>query len=111
MAQGERLEQEGFEGFRSTFGREAFALHHRFYLHLDGANRIWLSAEDGCEGTPAAPVRALWTRCSGVETRRGEGGIMEEGRGGDNSQATGLILVFPFFSSSLDWPDIGRART
>ena len=56
---GERLEQEGFEGFRSTFGREAFALHHRFYLHLDGANRIWLSAEDGCEGTPAAPRKSF----------------------------------------------------
>ena len=25
----------------------------RFYLHFDKKNRLWLSAEDGCEGTPA----------------------------------------------------------
>ena len=51
---GEMLEREGFEGFRSKFGKEAFTLHHRFYLHYDSANRLWLSAEDGCEGHPAA---------------------------------------------------------
>ena len=51
---GERLEREGFDGFRSKFGQAAYTLHHRFYLHLDGGNRMWLSAEDGCEGTPAA---------------------------------------------------------
>merc|ERR1712217_595322 len=50
---GERLESEGFEAFRSKFGPDAFSLHHRFYLHSDSANRLWLSAEDGCEGTPA----------------------------------------------------------
>jgi hypothetical protein len=51
---GDRLESEGFKSFRSKFGAAAFALHHRFYLHFDRANRLWLSAEDGCEGTPAA---------------------------------------------------------
>lgn len=50
---GDRLEEEGFGNFRAKFGRDAFALHHRFYLHLDGRNQLWLSAEDGCEGHPA----------------------------------------------------------
>ena len=50
---GPRLEQEGFAAFRSKFGASAFTLHHRFYLHLDHTNQIWLSAEDGCEGHPA----------------------------------------------------------
>ena len=50
---GERLEREGFINFRSTFGPDAFSLHHRFYLHFDRSHRMWLSAEDGCEGTPA----------------------------------------------------------
>ena len=50
---GERLEQEGFADFRTRFGPESFALHHRFYLHKDGNNRMWLAAEDGCEGTPS----------------------------------------------------------
>lgn len=52
---GERLEDEGFEAFRSKFGQEAFALHHRCYLHFDGRDAMWLSAEDGCEGEPAGP--------------------------------------------------------
>merc|ERR1719323_1678233 len=51
---GQQLEQEGFAGFTSKFGGDAFALHHRFYLHLDGRNQIWLPAEDGCEGEPAS---------------------------------------------------------
>ena len=50
---GPRLEQEGFAAFRKRFGGSAFALHHRFYLHFDGRNQLWLSAEDGCEGEPA----------------------------------------------------------
>jgi hypothetical protein len=50
---GERLEQEGFTNFRERFGPKSFCLHHRFYLHWDAMNRLWLSAEDGCEGTPA----------------------------------------------------------
>lgn len=51
---GERLEREGFGTFRHQFGAAAFGLHHRFYLHLDRKNRVWLSAEDGCEGHPVA---------------------------------------------------------
>jgi len=50
---GEKLEEEGVVGFREKFGKDSFGLHHRFYLHLDGRDRLWLSAEDGCEGTPA----------------------------------------------------------
>eukprot|EP00966_Prymnesium_polylepis_P237535 5493850-Prymnesium_polylepis.1 len=50
---GERLEGEGFGTFRSKFGPEAFTLHHRFFLHLDSRDQMWLSAEDGCEGFPA----------------------------------------------------------
>lgn len=66
--EGDRLEEEGFTAFKSQFGPEAFALHHRFYLHFDSANRMWLSAEDGCEGTPArsesvfAPLSNLFGR-------------------------------------------------
>jgi hypothetical protein len=50
---GEKLESEGFKTYREKFGPAAYGLHHRFYLHLDPQNRLWLSAEDGCEGTPA----------------------------------------------------------
>lgn len=52
---GQRLENEGCAGFRGKFGAKAFTLNHRFYLHLDEKDRLWLAAEDGCEGTPAAP--------------------------------------------------------
>jgi len=54
---GERLEKEGFQTYRKKFGPEAFGLHHRFYLHFDSTNKMWLSAEDGCEGTPATSVK------------------------------------------------------
>eukprot|EP00931_Biecheleriopsis_adriatica_P076589 TRINITY_DN50282_c0_g1_i1.p1 TRINITY_DN50282_c0_g1~~TRINITY_DN50282_c0_g1_i1.p1 ORF type:complete len:270 (+),score=32.38 TRINITY_DN50282_c0_g1_i1:77-886(+) len=50
---GEILESEGFKTFKSKFGDEAFTLHHRFYLHFDGRDAMWLSAEDGCEGEPS----------------------------------------------------------
>ena len=50
---GDRLESEGFVNFKKNFGPSAFGLHHRFYLHYDRGNSLWLSAEDGCEGTPA----------------------------------------------------------
>lgn len=52
---GKLLQSEGFESFGAKFGPEAFTLHHRFYLHLDGGGAMWLAAEDGCEGTPAPP--------------------------------------------------------
>ena len=58
---GKRLEQEGFSTYRSKFGADAFGLHHRFYLHYDNDNRLWLSAEDGCEGTPSQqPQKRGW---------------------------------------------------
>ena len=41
--------------FAESFGISAYGLHHRFYLHFDGQKRLWLSAEDGCEGYAAAP--------------------------------------------------------
>jgi hypothetical protein len=47
-----RLAKDGFPSYATQFGPEAFGLHHRFYLHLDSENKMWLSAEDGCEGTP-----------------------------------------------------------
>ena len=50
---GDVLEQEGFTTFKDKFGPDAFTLHHKFYLHYDGFNKMWLSAEDGCEGTPS----------------------------------------------------------
>eukprot|EP00440_Ansanella_granifera_P072591 gb/GFBE01078769.1/.p1 GENE.gb/GFBE01078769.1/~~gb/GFBE01078769.1/.p1 ORF type:complete len:277 (+),score=33.50 gb/GFBE01078769.1/:1-831(+) len=50
---GAMLENEGFKQFTNKFGRAAFGLHHRFYLHFDRSNQMWLSAEDGCEGEPA----------------------------------------------------------
>ena len=50
---GQRLEAEGFTAFRSKFGAAAYTLHHRFYLHLDSLSRLWLAAEDGCEGFPS----------------------------------------------------------
>merc|ERR1712054_453973 len=46
------LECDGFKGFDTQFGEDAFALHHRFYFHFDHKNQMWLSAEDGCEGEP-----------------------------------------------------------
>ena len=48
----QQLHEEGFSNFAQQFGPSAYSLHHRFYLHHDRANRLWLSAEDGCEGTP-----------------------------------------------------------
>lgn len=47
-------EAEGFLGFSSKFHPKAFGLNHRFYLHHDKNGRMWLSAEDGCEGTPSS---------------------------------------------------------
>ncbi len=49
---GDQLEREGFAGFKAQFGNGAYALHHRFYLHFDQNDQIWLAAEDGCEGEP-----------------------------------------------------------
>ena len=46
----QQLVQEGFRNFNEKFGADAFTLHHRFYLHRDTRGRLWLAAEDGCEG-------------------------------------------------------------
>ncbi len=51
---GDRLEAEGCAGFRKQFGTEAYTLHHRFFWHTDRAQRLWLAAEDGCEGVLAS---------------------------------------------------------
>ena len=50
--QADRYESEGFKTFKEKFGSKAFGLNHRCYLHLDKQKQMWLSAEDGCEGTP-----------------------------------------------------------
>jgi len=52
---GDRLVKEGFTTFQQQFGKDAFTLNHRCYLHFDSSNRMWLSAEDGCEGFPDQP--------------------------------------------------------
>ena len=59
---GEMYEAEGVKGFRAAFGPKAFGLHHRFYLHRDGADNFWLSAEDGCEGRAAQAGKSLAER-------------------------------------------------
>ena len=43
------------EGFRNKWGGSVVTLGHRFYLHLDNTNQLWLSAEDGCEGRLVDP--------------------------------------------------------
>jgi len=49
---GDQLVKEGYTNFQNRFGGKAYSLHHRFYFHYDKQNRLWLSAEDGCEGFP-----------------------------------------------------------
>lgn len=58
-------EAEGYGTFSKEFGDDAFGLNHRFFLHSDGQSRMWLSAEDGCEGTPAE-ARSLMGRLGGM---------------------------------------------
>ena len=49
----ELYESEGYTTFTKDFNADkGYGLNHRFYLHYDNSNRMWLSAEDGCEGTP-----------------------------------------------------------
>ena len=61
---GAQYEEEGNGGFRERYGPQSFGLHHRFYLHMDNRNRMWLSAEDGCEGTPSSSGPDLMTNLS-----------------------------------------------
>ncbi len=52
---GKILQEEGCKDFISKFGPVAFTLNHRFYFHEDSSKRLWLSAEDGCEGYAVLP--------------------------------------------------------
>jgi hypothetical protein len=38
---------------------KASGLNHRFFLHYNNRGRMWLCAEDGCEGTPSEGGRGL----------------------------------------------------
>ena len=58
-------QSEGYETFTQECGEEALGLNHRFFLHLDGQDRMWLSAEDGCEGTPSEG-RSLMGKLGGM---------------------------------------------
>mmetsp|Transcript_2532 Transcript_2532/g.5392 ORF Transcript_2532/g.5392 Transcript_2532/m.5392 type:complete len:297 (-) Transcript_2532:268-1158(-) len=62
---GPMYESEGFGTFSKEFGNDAFGLNHRFFLHLDDQSRMWLCAEDGCEGTPSAG-RSLMGKLGGI---------------------------------------------
>jgi len=53
---GEQMEAEGSAGFKTKYGENSFGLSHRCYLRYDAGNRFWVSAEDGCEGTPRQPT-------------------------------------------------------
>lgn len=54
MYESEAIEESGggYTNFSIEMGKEAYGLHHRFFLHYDERGRMWLCAEDGCEGTP-----------------------------------------------------------
>lgn len=67
---GQHLEAEGFRSFRSKFGAAAYTLHHRFYLHLDSQNRLWLAAEDGCDEDEVSGYRLNVSSYSVTMTRR-----------------------------------------
>ena len=62
----DRYEAEGVQEFKNQFGSKAFGLHHRFYLHFDSSNRMWLAAEDGCEGTPSQSPTNAFSRMFGL---------------------------------------------
>jgi len=66
---GDQLVKEGYTNFPTRFGATAFALHHRFYLHYDKQNRVWLSAEDGCEGYPDSTTTPTASGIDGVVKR------------------------------------------
>ncbi|KAL3810751.1 hypothetical protein ACHAXA_001151 [Cyclostephanos tholiformis] len=56
---------EGFEDFSEVFGDGAYGLNHRFFLHYDDGGRMWLCAEDGCEGTPSKRGGGLFGKIGG----------------------------------------------
>merc|ERR1719491_2446617 len=49
-----KYKDEGWDIAKDLGSEDSFGLNHRCYLHLDGQNKMWLSAEDGCEGTPSS---------------------------------------------------------
>lgn len=55
-------ESEGWANFKETYGDKAYGLNHRCYWHLDSQSKLWLSAEDGCEGVypPRAKVLGIF---------------------------------------------------
>lgn len=65
----------GYTNFSNEMGKDAYGLHHRFFLHYDDRGRMWLCAEDGCEGTPVnleAKKRGLFGKLLGGMTMFGE---------------------------------------
>ncbi|KAL3939426.1 MAG: hypothetical protein SGBAC_005849 [Bacillariaceae sp.] len=66
---GARLMEEGYKNFKEDFGKDAFTLHHRFYLHMDRGDSMWLSAEDGCEGTPQETENSVLSALQGLFQR------------------------------------------
>ena len=52
-------ESEGWVNFKETYGDKAFGLNHRCYWHLDSQSKLWLSAEDGCEGVSPPRQKVL----------------------------------------------------
>jgi hypothetical protein len=57
---------EGFGDFAMVFGDDAYGLNHRFFLHYDDRGRMWLCAEDGCEGTPSERGGGLLGKIGGM---------------------------------------------
>jgi hypothetical protein len=57
---------EGFGDPSRVFGDGAYGLNHRFLLHYDDGGRMWLSAEDGCEGTPSEGGGGLLGKIGGM---------------------------------------------
>jgi hypothetical protein len=65
----------GYTNFSKEMGKDAYGLHHRFFLHYDDRGRMWLCAEDGCEGTPVnlkAKNKGLFGKLLGGMTMFGE---------------------------------------
>jgi len=61
-------QSEGFTTFITDFNNapKGYGLNHRFYLHFDKQNRMWLCAEDGCEGTPVEYGGNLMDKIGGM---------------------------------------------
>ena len=67
-------ESEGWANFKETYGDKAFGLNHRCYWHLDSQSKLWLSAEDGCEGVYPPRAKRCWASSEPeIETGISEG--------------------------------------